>query len=110
MPGHDDITGGRHQYVSPSGLVVMFDKPLQPMVGEGWARSPSDLSFPTRPGPSLLDQMVVVFDEQELGLPPASVEDVRELVSELPYAQAAVLTARIATLLWWRRSRNSPQS
>lgn len=109
MSGPNDPSHGRRQYFTPSGLVVLFDKPLQPVAGEGWARSPSDLSFPTGPGPSLLDQMVVVFDEEALGLPPATVEEVREQVSSLPWAQAAVLAARIATLLWPIRDDSEAQ-
>ena len=54
-----------------------------------------------RPGPSLTDQMVVVCDEQALGLvPPSTLDEVRERLRGLPYVPAAVITARIAALLW----------
>jgi hypothetical protein len=96
-----DITRGRHQYYTPTGLIVLFDAPRQPMVGEGWSWSPGGLTFPTTPGPSLTDQMVVVCDEAALGLtPPSTLAELRELVSYLPYVPAAIITARIATLLW----------
>jgi hypothetical protein len=95
------ITRGRRQYSTPSGLIVLFDQPFKPMPGQRWARSPSDPSFPATSGPSLMDQMVVVCDEAALGLtPPSTLDDVRQLVSGLPYAPAAVITARIAALLW----------
>jgi hypothetical protein len=97
----EHILAGKHKYISPTGLIVLFDQPRQPMLGEGWARSPHDLSFPTRPSPSLLDQMVVVCDEAALGLtPPSTVEEVREVVGQLPWAPAMIRTARIARKLW----------
>lgn len=101
---HDDlpdILASKHQYRTPTGLIVMFDEPRRPMTGEGWARSPHDLSFPTRPSPSLLDQMVVVCDEAALGLaPPSTVEEVREVLAPLPWVPAMIRTARIARKLW----------
>jgi hypothetical protein len=104
MPHDDDLAAmfaSKHQYRTPTGLIVMFDEPRRPMRGEGWARSPHDLSFPTRPSPSLLDQMVVVCDEAALGLsPPSTVEEVRELLASLPWVPAMVRTARIARKLW----------
>src|SRR5258708_4852939 len=98
---NDDILRGRRPYFTPSGLIVVFDEPLLPMHGEAWAQSPGALSFPTVPGPSMLDQMVVVCDEAALGITPASsLGELRQLVSALPYAPAAVITARIAAMLW----------
>ncbi len=96
-----DLFAGRHQYSTPTGLIVLFDAPRQPTAGQEWSNSPAGVSFPSRPGPSLTDQMVVVCDEQALGLvPPSTLDEVRERLRGLPYVPAAVITARIAALLW----------
>lgn len=96
-----DLFAGRQQYFTPTGLIVLFDAPRQPAPGQEWSISPAGFSFPSRPGPSLTDQMVVVCDEQALGLvPPSTLDEVRERLRGLPYVPAAVITARIAALLW----------
>ncbi len=45
--------------------------------------------------------MVVVCDEQALGLvPPSTLDEVRERLRGLPYVPAATVIARVAVLLW----------
>jgi hypothetical protein len=96
-----DLFVGRAQYFTPTGLIVLFDAPRQPAPGQEWSNSPAGVRFPSRPGPSLTDQMVVVCDEQALGLvPPSTLDEVRKHLRGLPYVPASVITGRIATLLW----------
>jgi hypothetical protein len=96
-----DLFVGRARYFTPTGLIVLFDAPRQPAPSQEWSNSPAGVSFPSRPGPSLTDQMVVVCDEQALGIvPPSTLDEVREHLRGLPYVPASVITGRIATLLW----------
>jgi hypothetical protein len=48
LPGvmDKDITGGRRQYFTPSGLVVLFDEPRRALEGQGWSRVPERPELP----------------------------------------------------------------
>lgn len=105
-----DLLVGRAQYFTPTGIIVLFDALHQPTLGQEWSKSPAGVTFPSRPGPSLADQMVVVCDEQSLGLtPPSTLDEVRERLRGLPYVPASVITGRIATLLWPIRDEPNQQ-
>ncbi len=105
-----DLFADRQRYFTPTGLIVLFDAPRQPAPGQEWFSSPAGLSFPSRPGPSLADQMVVVCDEQALGIvPPATLDEVRERLRGLPWVPAAVIIGRIAALLWPIRDESERQ-
>jgi hypothetical protein len=105
----DELVAGGREYRTPSGLIVIFEQPREPLRGQGWALSPGGLSFPERPGPSLLDQMVVVCSELDLGFAPSTLDETRDLAAQLPFAPAMVVASRFAGELWLIRDEPERQ-
>lgn len=94
-----ELLAHRPDYTTASGLhVVFYSEPQWDPDSPRWGATVTGLALPQRPLPTLLDQIVVVAEEAELGLNPLSLDQVRELLASIPLAPALVWTAR--RLLW----------
>lgn len=60
----------------------------------GWASSDKGVVAPVQSGPSLLQQVVVVAEEGDLGLAPSTEQETRDHLSEVPVATALLWAAR----------------
>jgi hypothetical protein len=94
-----ELFARRPDYTTASRLhLVFYGEPQWDQDSPGWGTTDLGLVLPQRPQPTLLDQIVVVAEEAELGLSSLSMGELRELLSSIPLAPALVWTAR--RLLW----------
>ena len=80
--------------------VVFFGNPMPDSDSPDWVASPYGFALPQGSPPTLLDQIVVVAQESDLGLQSLTEEQIRALLAPIPLAPALAWTSRHLLRLW----------
>jgi hypothetical protein len=111
----NDVDEPRHEIVVPawrmlpSGLIVPSSVADRLESGRPEIAVPPELTLSPAPVavveqlPVSADQMGGAINEEELGLPPADLDELIAKVPELPFEHAFLLIARIAAAVWHMR-------
>jgi hypothetical protein len=98
MPDSIPLFGEGRRRVTPSGLIVALSPTTASLLDAQHALKQAN-AVDSRRTPSLLDDIVIVADEQVLGLPRTEIPEVRRLLAELPLMPTLLVVAQFAAAL-----------
>lgn len=95
------LLANRPRMTTASGLEVIFYGEPEPDADSPiWNLSSGGLALPSRPAPSMLQQIVVTPQKSDLGLDATTEAELRELLRPLNVGPALVWTSRHLIRLW----------